>query len=507
MVSPPTKDLERRLVEKAAAPVFAVDHRGAILTWNWGCELLFGRKKSEAVGRQLTELLQAGDGPRWQKSLEEAIATESASVDLAFLRDDDLAYTHVVIRPLSEPEGKVQALAVSLRDLSEIKHLESQLYRQVWALSESEQQLRDLMPEAVVILDQDGLIRVVNDQTTNLFGYTRGELLGHPVDMLTPGVFEKMGEGPRVLPDGDPGRLYGVRKDGIEFPTELSVGPIQRDGEPMFVAAIRDITDRVQAQRRLAELERLKEMDRFKARFINTATHELKTPLTPINVHLHLLSETELSPKQRKHVEILARSAKRFNRLVEDLLDAARLQAEALGLQKESVDLDRLAKQAVESMQAVGRAKDLEIRLDVEKTPPVEADPGRLNQVIYNLLNNAVKFTEKGGEIVVMTRQREGKVVVTVSDTGIGMDAHEITHLFRPFSQLPSPHNGDSGTGLGLYVSRGIIELHGGRIWCESPGRGEGAAFSFEIPTDPHDPSESKQESVADALSAASDRE
>lgn len=487
-----SQDLFKGLVDTSVNPVFAVDRNDKILTWNWGCEQVFGRTREQAVSRRMSDLVDRTESSRTlREGLEEARGTGWAVCDAEIRRENGtVAHVRFVIRTINPDDH--DTLAVTAQDRTELVRLEQQLYHQIWTLTESEKNLRNLIPDAVVVMDPDRTIILANDQMEALFGYPNRQIVGKPLDFFIPEIFDKRHGGqfdkslrtPLVLPTNGESVLYGVCKDGSRFPVEVSLGPVPRDGEKL-TAAIRDVTDRVKAQEEHREVQRLKAEDEFKARFINTAAHELKTPLTALNIQIHLLRDERkgtLNAEQAKHLAIVERTAKRFNRLVEDLLDTARLQSHRFRLRLESMEVDRLVKQAVESMQAVARQAGIEIHLDVGQTPNVEADAERLNQVLLNLLNNAIKFTPEGGQIVVSTKQEADNVVVTVSDTGIGLEEDEIERLFQPFSQVP-PSGGDrGGSGLGLYLSKGIIKLHGGRIWCESPGRGQGSTFGFEVP-------------------------
>ncbi|HEX2065748.1 MAG TPA: HAMP domain-containing sensor histidine kinase, partial [Candidatus Thermoplasmatota archaeon] len=239
------------------------------------------------------------------------------------------------------------------------------------------------------------------------------------------------------------------------------------------------------AREREAEVWRLEEMNRFKSMFINTAAHELLNPLTPMRSVLHILRRDPAGLSQEKlakNLDILARNLDRLNRLVGDLLDASRLEAGKLGLRKSEVDLDRLVGEAAESFQPVAAARG--VHLECHRAGPLaaQADPDRIAQVLSNLLSNAVKFTPAGGCVRLGLRRVEGGAEVAVADDGIGFDAEASAKLFQPFSRAHDGRQVAPGTGLGLYVSKGIVELHGGRIAGASPGPSLGATFTVFLP-------------------------
>lgn len=240
------------------------------------------------------------------------------------------------------------------------------------------------------------------------------------------------------------------------------------------------------AEEQRKEIERLKELDEFKARVVQAAAHELRTPLTPIRIQLHLL-RTALGSGQveeaARSLDIVTRNVERLNQLVEDVLDVARLQAGRLTLRRLPNDLNAVVAEAVESFHAPAESIGIDLALDAGPPLAVEVDDKRIGQVLFNLLSNALKFTPARGRIRVSTRREEDAAVVVVSDSGAGIDPRELGKLFQPFSQVHDiVHTSHGGSGLGLYISRGIVEAHGGTIAGTSEGLGRGATFSFRIP-------------------------
>ncbi len=233
---------------------------------------------------------------------------------------------------------------------------------------------------------------------------------------------------------------------------------------------------------------RLKELDRIKSRLINSAAHELGTPLTPIKMQLYMLKAfpDHLNPRQKRAVEILDRNVERLTFLVQDMLDVARLESGKLEIRQEPLDVSELLREVEDTFvdSAVRAAVSMEMESD--RGLWVRGDVNRLNQVLYNLLSNALKFSRPGGKILIGARTVGAEVVVSVSDTGMGLDRAQIDRLFQPFTQVHDPMTVTAtGTGLGLYISRGLISAHGGRIWVESPGIGLGSTFSFALPAVP----------------------
>jgi signal transduction histidine kinase len=239
------------------------------------------------------------------------------------------------------------------------------------------------------------------------------------------------------------------------------------------------------AREKAEQIERLRGMERLKTEFFNTAAHELGTPLTPIKIQIHLLrgSGENFTDTQRRAFDILHRNVERLSRLSGDLLDVARLQSGQLAIQKQPTDLQRVAREVVETLEPVAGAQKVRMELHAAPAAWVSADPKRVGQVLYNLLGNAIKFTPAGGRVGVEIVPTDKECLVFVHDNGMGLTPEQISRLFRPFSQVQgSLQPAGLGTGLGLYVCKGIVELHGGRIWCESGGPGHGATVVFAMP-------------------------
>ncbi len=256
------------------------------------------------------------------------------------------------------------------------------------------------------------------------------------------------------------------------------------------VWSFRDVTERVQAEKQLQmavlqveDNRRLREVDELKSDFINSAAHELRTPMTPILAEMHMLRKrlAEFDPVTRNSVERLDRNLDRLAQLVEDVLEGSRLQSGQLGIKKKRIDLADMVRGCVDAF--VTSANDKGIHLTSAIAPAtVDGDAQRLSQVVFNLLNNALKFTPESGTIRVEVATTFDAVTVSVHDSGAGIPKDKQGQLFQPFSQLHEQAGlRKAGTGLGLYISKGIVELHGGNIGCTSLGEGQGSTFFFTL--------------------------
>jgi PAS domain S-box-containing protein len=287
---------------------------------------------------------------------------------------------------------------------------------------------------------------------------------------------------------------YRFQRNDGSWATVLDRGSILRDegGNALrAVGAMTDLTQVREAQARLAEKEaetkRLKEQAAFKTQFLNNAAHELGTPLTPIKLQMASLRRSifgELTPKQAEAVGLIDRNLERLSLLVGDLLDAARLQSGRLRVLSRPLSPAALVTDVVDSFAEKARVQGVSLASrGLATAAQVVGDESRLNQVLVNLVHNAIKFTPRGGRVEVSVQAEGGELVLSVSDTGLGMTEEQMARLFQPFTQVhDTTKHSLGGTGLGLYISKGIVEQHDGRLLCSSEGPGKGTTFEVRLP-------------------------
>jgi signal transduction histidine kinase len=240
----------------------------------------------------------------------------------------------------------------------------------------------------------------------------------------------------------------------------------------------------------LRDVTQQRELDRLKDDFVATVSHELRTPLTSMMGFLEMIREGEageLNDEQKRFLAIVYRSSERLQRLVGDLLFVARLDANGLQLHFGEVQLGEIVREAVESSGALARSREVSLVAEVDSIPLVSGDKERLSQLVGNLISNALKFTPAGGSVVARVFEADGRAVVEISDTGIGIPKGEQSRLFqRFFRSSTATEQAIPGTGLGLVISRAIAEAHGGSISVTS-ATGEGTTFRVEIPLEPEE--------------------
>jgi signal transduction histidine kinase len=232
-------------------------------------------------------------------------------------------------------------------------------------------------------------------------------------------------------------------------------------------------------------VERSEELERLRNNFLSIVSHELRTPLVSIKGYTELIRSGrvgEVPERLDEMLKVVERNADRLSTLTDDLLDQQRLESGRLKINPEKIKLQNIIKEVVEEVQPFIIEKNQVLNIQVpDDLAPVRADKNRMTQVLLNLLNNASKFSPPSGSISLQVREISEMVEVQVSDSGIGIAKEDIDKLFKPFPDIQKTDY-YKGTGLGLSICKGIIDLHGGRIWAESEGDGRGAKFTFTIP-------------------------
>jgi two-component system, OmpR family, phosphate regulon sensor histidine kinase PhoR len=345
------------------------------------------------------------------------------------------------------------------------------------AVEPSDINFRDLLeaaPDAMVITDPAGRIVLVNSRVEALFGHRREELLGQSVELLIPERFREShiahragyAEHPHTRAMGSGLELYARRKDGSEFPVEVSLSSLESAQGALVTSAIRDISERRALERREQE-------------FIAMVSHELHNPLTAIRGYTQRMRSRRAYDE--RSAEIVLRQTGRLERIIDDLLDVARLAAGRLELQLAPVDLAALVASCAEQAQELSRVHA--VRVQVPQAPLEGSwDAGRLEQLLANLLSNAMKYSSAGGEVVVEVEDRGEQAQVSVTDHGPRIAPETLPRLFSRFYRTEAAEAGQvEGLGLGLYISRALIEPHGGRIEVNSE-LGRGSTFRFNLP-------------------------
>ncbi len=383
------------------------------------------------------------------------------------------------------PEQQTALQALSRQVITQLEmrnHLASRLKNEHFLHS-----IIEAAPSGMLMIDHQGVIILANRLLTQQFGYSQEELLGQPIEVLVPVRFRDQQPAhrtaffqnttPRQMGSGRD--LYGLCKDGSEFPVEIGLNPVTIDESTFILASVIDITARKEYEK--AE----KEVIQMREDFIANASHQLRTPITSLKGFLELLVK-DLVPDPAVRTEFIARAyedTKRLAVLVNDLLDGFRCDSGFFQLTLETIDLCGLLQSSLEAVKGLAQSKNISLNLVLpKKSLMIKVDPHLLEQVLTNLLSNAIKFSEEGQPIILDAKLEEDHVTVMVVDQGPGISTEDQKKLFDKFFQGDTAaKRAGVGSGLGIYIAKKIVEAHGGQIYVESE-IGKGTTFSFTIP-------------------------
>jgi len=490
------ESLFRGFLEAAPDAVVIVDATGRIVLVNTQTERIFGYDRAELIGQPVEQLVPTSlreNHTRHRQGYfsEPRVRSMGSGLELRGLRKDGSEFPiEISLSPLETENGTLVSSAI--RDITDRRKAEERFSG-----------LLESAPDAMLIVGADGKMVLVNAQTEKLFGYSRAELLGMSIERLVPKRF-RAGHpshrngylaSPKARPMGAGLDLFALRKDGTEFPAEISLSPIETPDGTFVTAAIRDTTEQKlrreeEARSKSRGLEeenlRMQEANRLKSEFLANMSHELRTPLNAIIGFSELMYRGkvgELAPQHKEYMGDILASSKHLLQLINDVLDLAKVEAGKMEFRPESVDLAKLVQEVRDIVRGLAAQKRLRLETAIAEMGPVVVDSARVKQILYNYLSNAIKFTpEKGTVTVRIDSEGDDHFRIEVSDTGIGISPENVAKLFIEFQQLDaSAAKRYQGTGLGLALTKRIAEAHGGRVEVRS-SPGVGSTFSAILP-------------------------
>jgi PAS domain S-box-containing protein len=466
--------------------IVGLNREGLVEFWNPGAAAIFGWTEQEMLGQPLPPSLGVLRATHFEVS-SPARAKDGRLLDID-------------LRTAQLRSGGTLLLAADFPRTTASE-------RESAARAKAEGRLRELLeaaPDAIIEVDREGRIVLLNKVAQKLFGYKREELLGASVDMLLPEAIRTKHEAhragysahPSTRPMGQGLTLSARRRDGTELPVEISLSPIRIGDSLTVMAIVRDVTERrifeQELKKAYQELEarnrEVEHANQLKSEFLASMSHELRTPLHTIIGFTELLKEESQGPlnePQKRFIGHVHRDSVHLLELINDILDLSKIEANQMELQIESFDAREVVQAALAGIIPAAQAKDIDVENRLDRPVYVLADRIRFREIVSNLMSNAVKFTPKGGRVWVEASLAElDTAAISVFDTGIGIALADQDVIFDRFRQVgPATSGVREGTGLGLAIVKRLVEMHGGNVRVES-SPGEGSVFTFTVPVD-----------------------
>lgn len=477
------QELKERLaaiVESSDDIIVSKDLNGTIMSWNKGAERTLGYTASEIVGKHISTITPPECSEDVEAILDKIRHGQRVDHYLTKRRrkDGTIIDVSLTVSPIRNAEGEIVGASKVGRDVSD-RARAVELQERLAAIVESSDDI-------IVSKDLSGFITSWNRGAERVLGYTAEEIIGKHVSTLMPP--ESLEDTEKILGAvrrGEKLDHYETRrrrKDGTIIDVSLTVSPI-RNASGRIVGASkigRDIT-----QQRLVRKER-EESERRKDEFLAMLAHELRNPLASINAAAQLFGKLRTEEDLAWAKDVVKRQVKHLGRLIDDLLDVSRLTRGKMSLRKAVLDLSPIVSSAVEVVRPLIEERKHELSVSLAGVLRLESDPLRLEQILVNLLTNAAKYTEAGGHISLQAKREANDIVIRVIDTGVGISAELLPHVFDLFVQGDRTiARSEGGLGIGLTLVKNLVEMHGGTVSALSEGHGKGTAFTIRLPALP----------------------
>lgn len=454
---------------------------GTITSWNPAAEHIFGFTANEAIGKNITIIIPADRMDEERQIISKVKEGERIEhyETIRKKKNGDTVSIALTISSIKDAEGNIIGVSKIARDISAQRIAEEKQATLAAIIDSSD--------DAIISKNLDGVITSWNQGAEKIFGYNEHEALGKHISLIIPVAL--ISEEAHIISQIRSGKQVShfetVRrtKDGREINISLTVSPVKdKNGKVTGASKIaRDITEKVELeQQRKLLTQRLQELNYYKDEFMAMASHELKTPLTVIKANLQVLEQMVEHDSKMDFVSKSLRQVNKLSDLITDLLDVSKIQTGKLELNRSVFALQPFLTEIIESIQQA--SPNHTITLTTENTDEkVKGDRDRLEQVMINILTNAVKYSPNAEAVAVNARIQDGKILIEIRDSGIGIPPDDMDKVFTRFFRVRGLASTFAGSGIGLYISSEIIKRHGGDIWAKSE-QGKGSVFYFTIP-------------------------
>lgn len=487
--------LLRAVVETAVDGILTIDEHGTIITANPAIEKIFGYRPDELIGKNVKILMPIPYYGEHDGYLDNYMTTHRRKIigigrEVSGRRKDGTEFPiDLAVGETVTEQGRI--FTGIIRDISERKRAEEDLRRERALLKA----VVETAVDGILTIDEQGLVVSANPATESIFGYTEAELIGRNVRMLMPQPYHNEHDQylknyltthhPKIIGIGR--EVQGLRKNGEVFPLDLAVSETRTEDGLIFTGIVRDISEKKQAEELMLQKEFAERANAAKTEFLSRMSHELRTPLNGVIGFAEFLVDERpgpLNPKQKEYLNDILNSGRHLLNLINDVLDLAKVEAGKMMITPEEFLLGTAIREVCAIIQPLADKKGQTVKSNEDDAgKKVCLDQQKFKQVLYNLVSNAVKFTDDKGVITISTIIHSSRgLTLTVADTGIGIRPENVERLFAEFEQIDSGVSRRyEGSGLGLALTKKIVELQGGTISVESEF-GKGSKFTVKLP-------------------------
>jgi len=474
-------DIVGEILNTSADATIISDHLGYIRIANAAAEALFGYGPGELIGQSIEILVPEAHRDRHRDLREHFAAAPRARPMVAGLellgrrKDGSEFRAEIALNPIETQDGLI--VTSTVREIAQTDDSDAYF-----------KHLLELAPDAMIIIDEHGKIAIVNGQTEEMFGYQRSEMLGQRVEMLLPERLRRVHVGhrsgygldPRLRPMGQGQDLVARRKDGSEFPVEISLSPVKANNGRFVSSVIRDVTERKRMEDEIiAARQAALRANKANSAFLAAASHDLRQPVQALSLLNGALRRTVTDERALQMVDSQQHSLTAMTNLLNSLLDISRLDAGAVTPELENFPINRLIDRLSDEFARQAQHHGLEFT-SCGCTTVVNSDPNLLAEIIQNFVSNAIRYTDKGS-VSLECSEENGACVIKVTDTGIGIADDQLEEIFREFHQCKAPGASKEGFGLGLAIVKRLSDLLGLDLNVESRV-GRGSTFSVSLP-------------------------